>query len=403
MKEFEIYKDNNAKDSILNDSHTYLFCKNKIKMDIGKSWRIPTKRELINMFKHGDLQKLRVYWTNKQLRIIFTSDAKCIYVKSDDEYPLAWVMPVKTINDLRKTPLKLRPMNRILKPKKTKKMNKQKVNQLDDNTLLNNPNIKFSKTQEDYVNTKGIVRKNWTLEQEIFLLKNIHKGHKYLSKKLNKSPHTLRLKFGSLLGGGVFTLKQKSGEIFWDKLNQKEPKVSKPKGRPRKKKELSQHEYDTYDAQVVDTLHVGLNNVDEIHHLRNEVAKLTNQMKKYHNLYNDEILRVTNSLQADINKNYERTKTESNHIYNEIRKDINDIDTAINKELYEMNTNIQETFDKVSDHIHDVLEGNEPKSKRLKVSIKLVKGFGLGFGYQNYDDKKFGISIGPLVINMWRE
>ncbi len=381
MKEFEIYKDNNAKDSILNDSHTYLFCKNKIKMDIGKSWRIPTKRELINMFKHGELQKLRVYWTNQQLRIIFTSDAKCIYVKSDDEYPLAWVMPVKTINDLRKTPLKLRPMNRILKPKKTKKMNKQIVNQLDDNTLLNNPNIRFSKTQGDYVNKKGVVRKNWTLEQEIFLLKNIHKGHKYLSKKLNKSSHTLRLKFGAMLGGGVFSLKEKSGEIFWDKLNQRKPKTIKPKGRPRKNKEVSKHEYDTYDAKIVDTLHISLNNRDEILDLRNIVTKLSNDMDKYHHLFNDEILKTTNSLQADINKSY----------------------NSIQSDLKTMHKDIQDTFDKVHEHIEDVLVDNKPKRKKFKCSIKLVKGFGLGFGYQNYDDRKFGISIGPVVINIWRE
>lgn len=382
MKEFEIYQENNTKDSILNNSHTYLYCKNKIKMDIGKSWRIPTKRELQYMFKQGQLQKLRVYWTNKQLRVIFTSDNKCIYVKSDDKYPLGWVVPVKTINDLRKTPMKLRPMNRILKPKKTKKMSKQKVNILDDNTLLNNPNIHFSKTQGDYVNKKGVVRKNWSLEDELFLIKNIHKGHIYLSKKLGKHSHTLRLKLGALLGGaGIFTLKEKSGEIFWDKLSQRKPKAIKPKGRPRKKKEISKHEFDTYDAKIVDTLHISLNNRDEILDLRNIATKLSNDMDKYHNLFNDEILKITNSLQADINKSY----------------------NSIHSDLNVMHQDIQDTFDKVHEHIEDVLVNNKPKRKRLKCSIKLVKGFGLGFGYQNYDDRKFGISIGPVVINIWRE
>ena len=138
MKEIEVYNQKRLKDFNLNISHTYLFCKDKIKIDIGKSWRIPTKKELVYLFNEKKLTPLRVYWTNKQLRVMFTSDGKCIFTNSYDKNPLAWVIPVRTLQDLRKVPKKLRPIIRNTNKEKHKTMIEAKVYSLDDNDLLNN-------------------------------------------------------------------------------------------------------------------------------------------------------------------------------------------------------------------------------------------------------------------------
>ena len=122
MKEIEVYNQKRLKDFNLNISHTYLYCRDRIKLYIGKSWRIPTKKELVYLFNEKKLTPLRVYWTNKQLRVMFTSDGKCIFTNSSDKNPLAWVVPVRTLQDLRKVPKKLRPSIRNANKKKHKIM-----------------------------------------------------------------------------------------------------------------------------------------------------------------------------------------------------------------------------------------------------------------------------------------
>ena len=73
-----------------------------------------------------------------------------------------------------------------------------------------------------------IVKGSTTSKEKISVLKTekIEPFLIDLNKKLGKKSHTLRLKLGALLGGsGVFSLKEKGGQIFWDKLNQRKPKI----------------------------------------------------------------------------------------------------------------------------------------------------------------------------------
>ena len=141
MKEITYYTDKKSKNSILNKSCTYHYAKNQMKLDLGKLWRIPTKEELIYLNTKNQITPLRVYWTNKQLRVMFTANGICSYVNQHDvEFKklLGWVIPVKCVVDKRKIK---KTTNKKLKPKK---MTEAKVYDISDDELLSNPNIKFT-------------------------------------------------------------------------------------------------------------------------------------------------------------------------------------------------------------------------------------------------------------------